>query len=190
MYHIKSMAKLLLQLPMQQAGDPGIILRGWSCCQWPMSLVFTAFATAIVSASVIMTAVVAAANAAAAALHQWLVVMLPALLSAARSVIHHFCHRAIVNTFAAGRSPLSPTFTSRCSIALVPAIHHLCHSRWWLVVTFLARPAAYQLNHQTENVFMFPHLDIFWLTYSKYAPFLLVGASLTSTSWNVPKWLK
>jgi len=126
-----------------------------------LSLVFTAFATAIASASVITAAVVAAANAAAAALHQWLVVVLPAPLSAARSVIRRFCHPAIINTFAAGRRSLSPTFASRCSIALVQAIHHLCHSRRWLIVTFSARPAAYQLNHQTENVFMFPHLNIF-----------------------------
>jgi hypothetical protein len=32
----------------------------------------------------------------------------------------------------------------------------------FLVVAFSARPAAYQLNHQEdENLFMFPHLDIF-----------------------------
>jgi hypothetical protein len=31
-----------------------------------------------------------------------------------------------------------------------------------LVVAFSARPAAYQLNHQDENVFMFPHfLNLF-----------------------------
>jgi hypothetical protein len=30
-----------------------------------------------------------------------------------------------------------------------------------LVVAFSARPAAYQLNHQDEYVFMFPHLDLF-----------------------------
>jgi hypothetical protein len=35
-----------------------------------------------------------------------------------------------------------------------------------LVVAFSARPAAYQLNHQAENVFMFPHLDLFWLRVS------------------------
>jgi hypothetical protein len=26
---------------------------------------------------------------------------------------------------------------------------------------FSARPAAYQLNHQAENFFMFPHLELF-----------------------------
>jgi hypothetical protein len=31
----------------------------------------------------------------------------------------------------------------------------------FLVVAFSARPAAYQLNHQDENVFMFPQLDLF-----------------------------
>jgi hypothetical protein len=31
----------------------------------------------------------------------------------------------------------------------------------FLVVVFSTRPAAYQLNHQDENVFMFPHLDLF-----------------------------
>ena len=42
--------------------------------------------------------------------------VLPTPLSAARSVIHRFRHRAIVNTFAAGRCPLSPTFISRCPV--------------------------------------------------------------------------
>ena len=70
-------------------------------------------------------------------------------------------HHAIVDTFVAGRRLLTPTFASRCSIALVPAIHHICRSRRWLVVAFSARPAAYQLNHQAENVFIFPHLDLF-----------------------------
>jgi hypothetical protein len=127
-----------------------------------VSLVLTAFAAAIALAlSVITAAIVVAANAAAAALHRWLVVVSPTLLSAARSVIRRFRHRAIVNSFAVGRRPLSPTFASRCSIALVPVIHHLRRSRQWLVVAFSARPAAYQLNHQAENVFMFPHLDFF-----------------------------
>jgi hypothetical protein len=31
----------------------------------------------------------------------------------------------------------------------------------FLVVAFSARPAAHQLNHQDENVFMFPLLDLF-----------------------------
>ncbi len=127
-----------------------------------MSLVLTAFAAASIAlAYVITAAIVVAANAAAAALRRWLVVVSPTPLSAAQSVIRRFRHRAIVNTFAVGRRPLSPTFASRCSIALVPAIHHLRRSRQWLVVALSARPAAYQLNHQAENVFMFPHLDLF-----------------------------
>jgi hypothetical protein len=55
-------------------------------------------------------------------------------------------------------SPVAPspsTFASRCPI------HHLRRSRRWLVVAFSARPAAYQLNHQADNVFIFPHLDFF-----------------------------
>jgi len=79
----------------------------------------------------------------------------PTPSSAAGFVIRRFHHRAIVNTFAAGRRPLSPTFASHCPI------HHLCHSRRWLVVAIPAHPAAYQLSHQAEHVFMFPHLDIF-----------------------------
>jgi hypothetical protein len=105
-------------------------------------LVLTAFAAAIALASIIATAVVVAANAATAALRQWLVVVLSTPLSAARSVICRFCQCAIFNTFAAGRRPLSPAFANRCSIALVPAIHHLCHSHQWLVVALSARPAA------------------------------------------------
>jgi len=30
-----------------------------------------------------------------------------------------------------------------------------------LAVAISAHPAAYQLKHQAENVFMFPHLDLF-----------------------------
>jgi len=82
-------------------------------------------------------------------------VVSPTPLSAARFVIRRFHHRAIVNTFAAGRRSLSPTFASRCPI------HHLHRSRRWLVVAFPAHPAACQLSHQAEHVFMFPHLDIF-----------------------------
>jgi hypothetical protein len=120
-----------------------------------LSLVFTAFAAAIALASVIAAAVVVAANAAAAALRGWLVVVSPTPLSATQSVIHRFRHRSIVNTFAASRHPLSPAFASRCPI------HRLRRSRRWLVVAFSTCPAAYQLNHQAENVFMFPHLDLF-----------------------------
>jgi hypothetical protein len=66
---------------------------------------------------------------------QWLVVVSPTPLSAAQSVISCFRHRAIINTFAASRHPLSPTFTSRCPI------HQICHScRWWL----LCSPPAQQ----------------------------------------------
>jgi len=82
-------------------------------------------------------------------------VVSPTPSSPARFVIHPFHHRAIVNTFAAGRRPLSPTFASHCPI------HHLRCSRRWLVVAFPTHPAAYQLSHQAEHVFMFPHLDIF-----------------------------
>ena len=117
-------------------------------------LVITAFAAAIALASIIAAAVVVAANTAAAALRRWLAVVLPTPLSAARSVIPRFRHCVIVNTFAASRHPSSPTFASRFYIALVPAIHHLRRSRRWLVVAFSARPAAYQLNHQSENIFM------------------------------------
>jgi len=124
-------------------------------------LVLTVFTAAIALASVIAAAVVVAANAAAAALRRWLVVVSSTPSSATRSVIRCFCHRAIVNTFAAGHRPLSPTFASRCSIALVPPIHHLCRSRRWLVFAFSACPAAHRLNHQAENIFMFPHLDLF-----------------------------
>ena len=94
-------------------------------------------------ASVIAAVVVVGANTAAAALHRWLVVVSSTPLSAACSVICRFRHRAIVNTFAAGHHPLSPTFASRCFIALVPAIHHLRRSCRWLVVAFSAHPAAY-----------------------------------------------
>jgi hypothetical protein len=132
-----------------------------------LSLVLTAFAVAIAAtitlASVVATAVVVATTAAAAP-HQWLVVVLPPPLSATRSVIHCFRHCAIVNTLVAGCCPLSPTFVSRCSVALVPAVHHLRHSRRWLVVGFSPRQAAYQLNHQAENIFMFSHLDLFLFT--------------------------
>jgi hypothetical protein len=121
-----------------------------------LSLVITVFAAAIALASVIAAAVVVATNAAAAALRLWLVVMLPTLSSAARSDILRFCHCAIVNTFAAGSRPQSPTSASRC-----PTIHHLCRSRRWLVVAFSTCPAAYQMNHQAENVFMFLLLDLF-----------------------------
>jgi len=77
-------------------------------------------------------------------------VVLPTPLSAARFVIHRFHHRAIVNTFAAGRRPLSPTFASRCPI------HHLCRSLRCLVIAFPAHPAAYQLSHQAEHLFYVP----------------------------------
>ena len=106
-------------------------------------------------------------------------------LSATRYVICRFRHCVIISTFAAGRHPLLPTFASRCSIALVLAIHHLCRSRQWLVVLFSARPAAYQLNYQSENVFMFPHLDLF-LTYLEYVRAFSTCRSL-STSRNGPE---
>jgi hypothetical protein len=125
-----------------------------------MMLVLTAFAAAIALASVIAAAVVVAANAADAALCRWLVIVSSTPSSAAQSSIRRFCHCGIVNTFAAGRHPLLPTFASHCYIALVPAIHHLCRSRRWLDVVFSTHPAAYQLYHQAENVFMFPHLDL------------------------------
>jgi hypothetical protein len=113
------------------------------------------FAAASALASVIPAAVVVAANAAAAANHQWLVVVSPTPSSAAQSVIRRFRHCAIVNTFAAISHPPSLTFASRCPI------HHLHYSHRWLVVAFSTCTAAYQLNHQAENVFMFPHLDLF-----------------------------
>ena len=100
-------------------------------------LVLTAFAAAIALTSVIAAAVVVATNAAAAALHQWLVVVLPTPLSVILSVIRHLCYCASINTFAAGRRPLSPTFPSRCPI------HRLCRSHRWLVVVFSAHPIAY-----------------------------------------------
>ena len=50
-------------------------------------------------------------------------VVSPTPSSPARFVIHRFHHRAIVNTFAAGRRPLSPIFASHCPI------HHLRRSR-------------------------------------------------------------
>ena len=98
-------------------------------------LVITAFAAAIALASIIAAAVVLAANAA-------LAVVSPTPLFAARSVIRHFRHCVIVNTFAAGRHPSSSTFANRCYIALVPAIHHLRRSCRWLFVAFSNRPAA------------------------------------------------
>jgi hypothetical protein len=65
-------------------------------------------------------------------------VVSPTPTSATRFVIHRFFHLAIINTFAAGRRPLSSTFfASRCPI------HHLRRSRRWLVVAFFAHPAAY-----------------------------------------------
>ena len=82
----------------------------------------TAFAAPIALVSIIAAAVVVAANAATAALRRWLVVVSPTPLSADRFVIRRFCHRAITNTFAAGRRPLSPNFASRC------LIHRLCRS--------------------------------------------------------------
>ena len=82
-------------------------------------------------------------------------VVSPTPLSAAQFVIRRFHHRAIVNTFATGHRPLLPTFATRCPI------HHLRRSHRWLVVAFPAYPAAYQLSHQAEHVFMFPRLDIF-----------------------------
>ena len=79
------------------------------------------------------------------------------------------CHRcrccrrplpSLSSLYPIAPSPVAPspsTFASRCPI------HHLCRSRCWLVVAFSARPAAaYQLNHQADNVFMFPHLDFFF----------------------------
>ncbi len=58
---------------------------------------------------------------------------------------------------AAGRRPLSPTFASRCPI------HHLRRYHRWLVVAFSPYQAAYQVNHQAENVSSFYTLVI--LTY-------------------------
>ena len=49
-------------------------------------------------------------------------VVSPTPLSAAQFVSRHFHHRVIINIFAAGRHPLSPTFASHCPI------HPLCHS--------------------------------------------------------------
>jgi hypothetical protein len=77
-----------------------------------LSLILKAFDATII-AFVIVTAIVVATNVTTAALHRWLVVVSPTPLSAARSVIRRFRHRAIVNTFAAGRCPLSPTFISQ-----------------------------------------------------------------------------
>jgi len=88
-----------------------------------LSLVLAAIAAPIALASIITVAVVVAANAATAALRQWLVVVLPTPLSADRSVIRRFRHRAITNMFAAGRRPLSPNFASRC------LINQRCRSR-------------------------------------------------------------
>jgi hypothetical protein len=64
--------------------------------------------------------------------------------------------------FVAVHRPLTPIFACRCPAALVPAVHCLLCFRQWLVVVFSARPAAYQPNNQAENVFMFPHLDLFF----------------------------
>jgi hypothetical protein len=57
--------------------------------------------------------------------------------------------------------PLLQTFASRCYESLVPAVHHLPCSHRWFVVVFSAHPAAYRLNHQAENIFMFSLLDLF-----------------------------
>jgi hypothetical protein len=43
--------------------------------------------------------------------------------SAAQSVICRFRCHAIVNTFAAGCRPLLLTFTNRCPVTLVSAVH-------------------------------------------------------------------
>jgi len=67
----------------------------------------------------------------------------------------------IVDTFVTSRRPLLPTFTSRCRDSLFPAVHHLRCSHQWLAVVFSACPAAYRLNHQAENAFMFSLLDLF-----------------------------
>jgi hypothetical protein len=77
---------------------------------------------------------------------------LPPDLSSAVFVI---VRSSTLSPSAAGRRPLSPTFASRCPI------HHLRFSCRRLVVAFSARPAAYQLNHQADNVFIFPHFDLF-----------------------------
>jgi hypothetical protein len=62
----------------------------------------------------------------------------------------------IVDTFVADRRPLSPTFAISCRDSLFPTVNCLCRSHRWLVVAFSpAHPAAYQLKHQAENVFMF-----------------------------------
>ena len=70
-------------------------------------------------------------------------------------------HHAIVGNFVAGCRLLTTTFACCCHVTLVPAAHCLYHSCRWLVVAFSTCPAAYQLNHQAENIFMFPHLDLF-----------------------------
>ena len=78
---------------------------------------------------------------------------------------HHCCCRrrrhsllSLSLLYPAAPLPIAPapsTFASCCPI------HHLRRSRRWLVVAFSARPAAYQLNHQADNVFIFLHLDLF-----------------------------
>ena len=94
----------------------------------------------------------------------FLVVVVILLLFHCSSCCRHRCHccrrpsPSLSSLYPIAPSPVAPspsTFASRCPI------HHLRRSRRWLVVAFSARPAAYQLNHQADNVFIFPHLDFF-----------------------------
>jgi len=128
---------------------------------------FTAFAAAIALASVIAAAIVVAANATAAALRVWLVVVSPTPSSAARSVIRPFRHRAIVNTFTAGRHPLLPTFASHCPISTLPLP--------LMVGCCVLCP---------------PSSGTYFDLLRVYTPFLRVGTSLTSTSRNGPEQLR
>ena len=113
-------------------------------------LVLTAFAADIALASAIAAAVVVAANAAAAALHGWLLCcllhcLLPDLSSAAFVIVRS--STLLPPATVPYRQPLPAavlSLLSRSSITFAAPVDG------WLL-------CAYQLNHQAENVFMFPH---------------------------------
>ena len=81
-----------------------------------------------------------------------LIAVVFAAATSAQSVICHFCHCAVINTFITSCCPLFLTFASHCPVSLVQAVQHLHRSHRWLVVAFSARPAAYQLNQQDETL--------------------------------------
>jgi hypothetical protein len=121
-----------------------------------LSLVLTAFATVITLVSVIPAAVVVAASSSAAALHPPSMVGCCVTYSVVCHPIYHQLPSSSCNHQHFCRQPPSP-IANLCQPLSYPSNLPLPSM---VVAVFSARPAAYQLNHQAENVFMFPHLDL------------------------------